>query len=820
MSKRKHQDIEGEVDEYFHGRSIKELTEEADRNYVMYTHHVDESEQYMNALIGDDMYCNAMRAYLVGRHLDVLTTWDEVMICRVALEYNHRLQSKDKSSLKSTDEQYEVYQQAINILVDEYNSTLARKADRIKTLKKKACLALFGTIGGRISINYDKHLTFSDVRCNFDIAISHRDKRVVLEMAAKKKNDKVRVTRGLTIEDCQAWMKPSKGSASSKSSDRTAGIGDGIPIGTGSMQIKVTTVVEEESTKEEMSPEEIQEALAELPNRLREITDGRPLDVVFGLTEGWSPEDEGEDESCVQIGDTPLSGADFCSRVVDFDGCVITRQFEREILRGMNDVRFLKPDNKDRRMRIATEVPDGVLFTMGSGDGISVYGSQPAAPYEIKLLKLGKALFAVERELVEEKAKEKGKVAPEVKDPDALQTVAGKIKKSSYHFHDDSGPFLVDIGTDGPRPFTKRDLQTLTFALCNHPNAAEVVWSEGSGEKPIASVKTGKRAAHWQLQDSQLFKHAVNVNEKISIHEVHEIERIIFSLRGTGWTQKTAAEVKARLRHVGADKKKVNRDYLYTNLLSVNRPLGRMVEPEEQTDIAVTTNDHHIDNADDIFMSLGNIDLNCKDIYDPAPVAEEDKRKVICMIGKVSPTWEQLVNHHFLAELMRRRIRVVLVRGKEGKDRVEFGPYCPKGKDEPLNVGDVVDASEVYSDGGLNSTVRHHDVWQSEHSRLNIIVLRFPPKNDHIKLGEECERIKQNKQREGGWFMGGNGGCGGTASAYGVEMGSEQARREGHAYRLPTEQKIMSFGNQALAAIHSRGGVVAVFEVVDKVTKV
>lgn len=44
----------------------------------------------------------------------------------------------------------------------------------------------------------------------------------------------------------------------------------------------MTIVIEQ--TKEELSQEEVQEALAMLPECSKEVTGGKPLDVAFGLT--------------------------------------------------------------------------------------------------------------------------------------------------------------------------------------------------------------------------------------------------------------------------------------------------------------------------------------------------------------------------------------------------------------------------------------------------------------------------------------------------------------------------------------------------------
>lgn len=309
----------------------------------------------------------------------------------------------------------------------------------------------------------------------------------------KKKKIK-KVIKKLTIEDCKAWMKKSNTSSSSnqtRPAKKKAHAGGNFPIGSGSTHLKVTTVVEE--TKEELSQVEVQEALAMLPEHSKEVTGGKPLEVAFGLTKGWSQEEaqEDDDKSNMNVGDTPLKGGKVDSRVIDFTGCVLLKRFEKEILQGMDAVQFQKPENKDGQMRISTDKPNGVKFMLGLGNGMTVYGSQSMAEYERKLLEIAKDLFTVQKTLLEEFAEERGKAAPEVELPDCLQSLAGFAKKTSYYSQDDSGSLLVDIGreedTNGPRPFTKYDLQTLTLVLCDHPNAAEAKWTNGNKGKAIAS---------------------------------------------------------------------------------------------------------------------------------------------------------------------------------------------------------------------------------------------------------------------------------------------------------------------------------------------
>ncbi len=299
-----------------------------------------------------------------------------------------------------------------------------------------------------------------------------------------------------------------------------------------------------------------------------------------------------------------------------------------EIYREMDTVPFLKLENKDRRMRIATEVPRGVKFTLGSGAATTVFASQPAVSYEKKLLDIGKKLFEVQRKLLHEFAEKKGKVVPELKHPDLLQFIAGTAKKSSFSSHDDSGPLLVDIGncvTGGQRTFTKSDLQMLTFVLCDHPSTAQVNWMTNKAGKEIATVKTGKQGFHWQLPGSQTYKHEVIVYKELAKQDALNVVRFVFSLCSTGWAQTSDSEVVTRLRKVGAADQVVNEGYIYTNVISKNNPLGQMVDALGSSN-ASTSKNNESSLDDDNFSYIGSIDISGQDQYAKHEmIAEEDK---------------------------------------------------------------------------------------------------------------------------------------------------------------------------------------------------
>jgi hypothetical protein len=176
--------------------------------------------------------------------------------------------------------------------------------------------------------------------------------------------------------------------------------------------------------------------------------------------------------------------------VIDFTGCVLLKRFEKEILQGMDVVQFLKPENKDWQMRISTDEPNGVKFMLGLGNGMTVYGVQSLAEYECK--KNGNCqgpIYSPEQHCLKSlHCLERGKAAPEVELPDCLQSLTGFAKKMSYYSHNDSGSLLVvDIGrednTNGPRPFTKCDLQSLMLILCDQCSAAKIKWTNGNQQR-------------------------------------------------------------------------------------------------------------------------------------------------------------------------------------------------------------------------------------------------------------------------------------------------------------------------------------------------
>jgi hypothetical protein len=105
-----------------------------------------------------------------------------------------------------------------------------------------------------------------------------------------------------------------------------------------------------------------------------------------------------------------------------------------------------------------------------------------------KKWKLPRTYLQSRTTLLEEFALERGKAAPEVELPDCLQSLTGFAKKTSYYSHNDSGSLLVvDIGrednTNGPRPFTKYDLQSLMLVLCDQCSAAKIKWTNGNQQR-------------------------------------------------------------------------------------------------------------------------------------------------------------------------------------------------------------------------------------------------------------------------------------------------------------------------------------------------
>lgn len=185
---------------------------------------------------------------------------------------------------------------------------------KLNKLHKVPCLALFGEmVPGKKKIGtkpLEQPLSFHDIRHNFNAAVSHKDKYCA---GRRTKNS-------LLLEYCVAWTETMenktmsteskrKSLGSSRKKSKSTHAEGRIPIGERPTHVKVTTVVVEENQKEALSNEEIQEALMTLPKRLEEITDGKPVDMAFGITSNWSQEEEDAD-STMNIGDTPLEGGE------------------------------------------------------------------------------------------------------------------------------------------------------------------------------------------------------------------------------------------------------------------------------------------------------------------------------------------------------------------------------------------------------------------------------------------------------------------------------------------------------------------------------